>query len=52
MVDQEQRDKDRDNQIAENEAKRGVVSQARVSIWAILAAGIVALIGVWFYLTR
>ncbi len=52
MTDQEQRDKDMDNQIAQNEAKRAVVSQARVSIWAILAAAIIALIAVSLYLTR
>ncbi len=52
MTDQERRNKDIDNQIAENEAKRAVVSQARVSIWAILAAAVVALVVVLLYLTR
>lgn len=52
MAHQEQVDKERNNEIAENEAKRAVASQARVSIWAVLAAAIVALVMVWFYLTR
>ena len=52
MTDQEQLDKDIDNQIAQNEAKRAVASQARVSAWAILAAVIIVLIGVSLYLTR
>ncbi len=52
MMDQEQLNKDIDHQIAQNEAKRAVVSQARVSALAILAAAILALIVVVLYLTR
>lgn len=52
MAHQEQVDKERNNEIAENEAKRAVASQARVSIWAVLATAIIALVMVWFYLTR
>lgn len=52
MTDQEQLDKDIDNQIARNEAKRAVASQARLSVWAVLAAAIIALLAVSFYLTR
>ncbi len=52
MTDQEQLDKNIDNQIAQNEAKRVIASQARVSAWAILAAAIIALIALSLYLTR
>ncbi|MBX9709738.1 MAG: hypothetical protein K2X60_01785 [Xanthobacteraceae bacterium] len=46
------RDKEIDNKIAENEAKRAIVSQVRVSTWAVLAAIAIALICVLLYLTR
>ncbi len=52
MADHEQTGKQIDNQMARNEAKRTVISQARVSIWAVSAAGIIALVVVTLYLTR
>ncbi len=52
MNDQDEENKAIDNKIAENEAKRAVVSQVRVSTWAVLAAMLVALIAVLIYLTR
>lgn len=52
MTDQEQRNKAIDNQIAENEAKRVVASQTRVSVWAVIAAVIIAFIVVLLYVTR
>ncbi len=52
MTDQEQHNKDINHQIAQNEAKRAVVSQARLSGWAIMAVVILILIVVLLYLTR
>ncbi len=52
MSDQERDNKAINNKIAENEAKRAIVSQVRVSTWAVLGAVLVALIVVLLYLTR
>ncbi len=52
MSDQDHKNKAINNKIAENEAKRGIVSQARVSIWAVFGAVLAAMIVVLLYLTR
>ncbi len=44
MNDQEKINKEINNQIAENEARRTVFSQIRLSVWAVLAIGLFTLI--------
>jgi hypothetical protein len=49
------RDRERNRQIADNEAERQIVGAARVSIWAIAVAVIVGVICVglvWMWLSR
>jgi hypothetical protein len=52
MSDQDAKNKAINNQIAQNEAKRVIVSQIRVSTWAVFGAVLAALIVVVLYLTR
>ncbi len=52
MNDQEKINKEINDQIAENEARRNVFSQIRVSVWAVLAIGLFAIILVSLYLKR
>ncbi len=52
MNDQDETNKAINNKIAENEAKRGIASQARVSVWAVFAATLVVVIVVLLYLRR
>ena len=52
MTDRDKHNKAINNTIAENEAKRGVASQARVSIWAVFAVMLAVAIMVLLYLTR
>jgi hypothetical protein len=44
MSSSEQENKQRDREIAENEAQRQVVSSVRVSTWAIAVAVLIALV--------
>lgn len=52
MNDQSEKNKAINNKIAENEARRSVVSQVRVSSWAMFGAALLALVVVLLYLTR
>ncbi len=52
MNDQNEKNRAIDNKIAENEATRAIVSQVRVSTWAVFAAMLIALIVVVLYLMR
>jgi hypothetical protein len=50
MSSSEQENKQRDRQIAENEADRQVVSAVRVSTWAMAVAVVIALVVVGWVL--
>jgi hypothetical protein len=50
MSSSEQENKQRDRQIAENEAQRQTVSAVRVSTWAIAVAVVIALAAVGWVL--
>ena len=55
MSPSDQENKERNRQIADNEAERQIVGAARVSIWAIAVAVIVGVICVglvWMWLSR
>jgi hypothetical protein len=54
MSSSDQENKDRNREIAENEARRATVSNVRVSIWAIAVAVIAGVIvfGIWIGLNR
>jgi hypothetical protein len=55
MSSSDQENKQRNREIAENEAKREMVSNVRVSVWAIVVtvlAGIVVFGIVWAWLNR
>jgi len=55
MSSPDQENRERNRQIADNEAERQIVGAARVSIWAIAAAVIVGVICVglvWMWLNR
>ena len=55
MSSSDQENKQRNREIAENEARREVVSNVRVSVWAIAAAVIVGVIAfgiVWAWFNR
>ena len=55
MSSSDQENRQRDREIAENEAKREVVSNVRVSIWAIVVTIIIGAIVfgiVWAWLNR
>ena len=55
MSSSDQDDKQRNREIAENEAKREVVSNVRVSVWAIVVTVIIGVIVfgiVWAWLNR
>ena len=55
MSSSDQDDKQRNREIAQNEARREIVSNLRVSVWAIAAAIIVGVIAfgiVWAWLHR
>ena len=55
MSSSDQENKQRDREIAENEAKREMVSNVRVSSWAIavtLIIGVVVFGVVWAWLSR
>lgn len=49
MDDVERDSKRRDRQIAQNEDARQVGSNVRLSVWAIVAAAVVILLG-WFWI--
>ena len=52
MDDQQQENHDRDLKVARNEAKRELVSDIRLSSWAMAIAIVLALIALAFYLMR
>ena len=55
MSSSDQENRERNRQIADNEAERQIVGAARVSIWAIAVAAIVGVICVglvWMWLNR
>jgi hypothetical protein len=55
MSSSDQENKQRNREIAENEAKREVVSNVRVSVWAIAAtiiAGLIVFGIAWAWLNR
>ena len=55
MSSSDQENKQRNREIAENEAKREMVSNVRVSVWAIVAtifAGVIVLGIVWAWVNR
>ncbi|HUN95422.1 MAG TPA: hypothetical protein VMU69_04180 [Bradyrhizobium sp.] len=53
MSSSEQENKQRNREIAENEAQRQTISAIRVSTWAIAVAVIIALVGVaWVLLSK
>ena len=55
MSSSDQENRQRDREIAENEAKREMVSNVRVSTWAIavtIIAGVIAFGIVWAWLSR
>jgi hypothetical protein len=55
MSSSDQENRERNRQIADNEAERQIVGAARVSIWAIAVAVIVGVICVglvWMWLSR
>ena len=55
MSDSESENKQRDRQIAHNEAKREAISSVRVSSWAIgvaVIAGVIVFAIVWAWLKR
>ena len=55
MSSSDQENKQRNREIAENEARREVVSNVRVSVWAIAAAVIVGVVAfgiVWAWFNR
>ena len=55
MSASDQENRERNSQIADNEAERQIVGAARVSIWAIAVAVIVGVICVglvWMWLSR
>jgi hypothetical protein len=53
MISSEQENKQRDREIAENEAQRQVISAVRVSTWAIAVAVVIALAAVsWVLLNH
>ena len=55
MSSSDQENKDRNREIAENEARREAVSDVRVSTWAVaitVIAGVIAVAIVWAWLSR
>ena len=55
MSSSDQENRQRNREIAENEAKREMVSNVRVSVWAIAAtivAGVIVLGIVWAWVNR
>lgn len=55
MSSSDQENKDRNREIAENEARREAVSDVRVSTWAVavtVMAGVIAFGIVWMWLNR
>jgi len=55
MSSSDQKDKDRNREIAENEAERQMIGDVRVSTWAIAVAvviGVIAVGIVWAWLNR
>jgi hypothetical protein len=55
MSSSDQENKQRDREIAENEARREAVSDVRVSTWAVaiaVIAGVIAVAIVWAWLSR
>lgn len=52
MNDQSEHNKAINAEIAENEVKRAVASQTRVSSWAVFAVMLVVVVVVLLYLTR
>ena len=55
MSSSDQENKKRNREIAENEAKREIVSNVRVSVWAIVATifvGVIVVGIVWAWINR
>lgn len=52
MRQAEYENKQRDKEIADNEATRSVASQARLSVWAVMIFGVLALATAFYILAK